>query len=69
MQVERTSQRVVGFQQQAAQVSGERVSNAWVICPQDRDNRAKALLIPDKLLLSPGKGSKALALGDEPAFH
>ena len=32
-----------------AEVSGGRVSNTWVICPADRDNRVKTLLIPDKL--------------------
>ena len=69
MQVERTELLKTGFRLRAAKVSGERVSNAWVICPQDRDNRAKALLIPDELSLSHDEGSKALALGDEPAFH
>ena len=69
MQVERTQQIVSGFQRQSATVSGERVSNAWVICPQDRDNSAKALLIPDNLFLSHDRESKAPALGDEPAFH
>ncbi len=29
--------------------SGERVSNALVTCPKDRDNRPKGLLIPDVL--------------------
>ena len=29
--------------------SGGRVSNTWVICLKDRDNRVKTLLIPDKL--------------------
>ena len=27
--------------------SGGRVSNTWVICLTDRDNRVKTLLIPD----------------------
>ena len=31
--------------------SGKRVSNTWVTCLQDEDNRAKALLILDKLPL------------------
>ncbi len=43
MQVER------GFQQWDP--SGERVSNALVTCPEERDNRPKGLLIPHKLLL------------------
>ncbi len=29
-------------------VSGARVSNAWVICPQDGDNLPKGGLIPNK---------------------
>ena len=28
-------------------VSGERVSNAWVTCPEVWDNSSKGLLIPD----------------------
>jgi hypothetical protein len=28
--------------------SGERVSNAWEICPRDRDNTPNGVLIPDK---------------------
>ena len=31
--------------------SGERVSNALVTCPEERDNRPKGLLIPHKLEL------------------
>jgi hypothetical protein len=27
-------------------LSGERVSNAWVTCPEVRDNSSKGLLIP-----------------------
>ena len=33
------------------QVSGERVSNAWVICPEVGDNCSKEQLIPHKLQL------------------
>ena len=29
-------------------LSGERVSNAWTICPQGRDNTLKEVLIPDR---------------------
>ena len=38
--------------------SGGRVSNTWVICPPGRDNRAKALLIPDKLTGAEAPGRK-----------
>ena len=31
------------------QLSGGRVSNAWVTCPIHRDNIEKLMLIPDKL--------------------
>ena len=31
-------------------VSGGRVSNTWAICPTDRDNAWKRVLIPDTLL-------------------
>ncbi len=31
----------------AMALSGERVSNALVTCPEDRDNSSKGLLIPD----------------------
>ncbi len=30
-------------------LSGERVSNALVTCPEDRDNSSKGLLIPDEV--------------------
>ncbi len=35
----------------ASGVSGERVSNALVTCPEVWDNRPKGLLIPDVLVL------------------
>jgi hypothetical protein len=38
--------------------SGERVSNALVTCPEDRDNSSKGLLIPDELLLVREEGEK-----------
>ena len=31
----------------AITLSGERVSNAWAICPLDGDNIPKGVLIPD----------------------
>ncbi len=32
-------------------LSGERVSNALVTCPEDWDNSSKGLLIPDEIAL------------------
>ena len=53
MQVERSFQfEIGGFGQRSitgSKDSGERVSNAWIIYLRDRDNLAKAELIPDKL--------------------
>ena len=54
--------------------SGARVSNTWVICPGDRDNTSKGVLIPDKPTdssESAGKGGDLLDLLslDEPAAH
>lgn len=57
--------------------SGARVSNTWVICPEDRYNPAKAGLIPDVIvgghppaIKSWGSGQKPdLALQDEPAAY
>ena len=64
MQVERTlSESLL-----EDRVSGGRVSNTWVICLSDGDNRVKTLLIPDKLT-----GTRVLVrkwsnpLRDEPA--
>ena len=34
-----------------SELSGERVSNTWMICPEAGDNSPKGLLIPHKLLL------------------
>ena len=48
MQVE----RVVCWWQHLYTASGERVSNAWVICLKDWDNSSKEVLIPDGLYLS-----------------
>ena len=39
-------------------LSGERVSNALVTCPEDRDNSSKGLLIPDELLVVRELGGK-----------
>ena len=33
------------------ELSGGRVSNAWVTCPIHRDNIEKLMLIPDKLTI------------------
>ena len=38
--------------------SRERVSNTWVTCPDDWDNPGKPGLIPDVLLLTPGRVGK-----------
>ncbi len=35
----------------AITLSGERVSNALVTCPEDRDNSSKGLLIPDEVVV------------------
>ncbi len=32
-----------------SELSGERVSNTWMICPEAGDNSSKGLLIPHKL--------------------
>ena len=49
--------------------SGGRVSNAWAICLSDRDNRAKALLIPDRHQVCMGRVERGNPPGDEPASH
>ena len=57
MQVERTAQAV----------SGERVSNAWVICPKAGDNVWKRTLIPNVDTFLHGRVSKgASRLGRSP---
>ena len=44
--------------------SGARVSNTWAICPEDRDNSSKGLLIPDTPVLShDGAGKEFIAFG------
>ncbi len=54
--------------------SGERVSNAWVICPQVGDNQTKVWLIPN-VDLSGIRGHlkvrtfRGLPFGEEPASH
>jgi hypothetical protein len=40
-------------------ISGERVSNALVTCPEERDNRSKGLLIPHNLFMVRGIKRKA----------
>ena len=43
------------------QSSGERVSNAWIICPEVGDNPGKLGLIPHNIERS--KGAQAPAIG------
>jgi hypothetical protein len=54
--------------------SGERVSNAWVICPQVGDNSGKPGLIPDVFVCRMADETKVgilldLPLGEGPASH
>ena len=53
------------------QSSGERVSNAWIICPEVGDNPGKLGLIPHDIfgtkVLVIKAGSQDLALPDGPA--
>jgi hypothetical protein len=56
MQVERTDP----VSSETGQVSGERVSNTWVTCPEDWDNSGKPGLIPDTLPSPHGEGKKGL---------
>ncbi len=45
-------------------LSGERVSNALVTCPEERDNSSKGLLIPHDLwLVREARGKEKSALG------
>ncbi len=59
MQVERFSQ----------EDSGERVSNALVTCPLERDNRSKDLLIPHKIVGIRPYDESRKALREGPASH
>ena len=52
----------------AIRLHGKRESNTLVIYPEDRDNLAKAGIIPDSLCESCSY-SKAPALLEEPMFH
>ena len=46
------------------------MSNTWAICPKDRDNSSKGLLIPDDPIGSHGRmGKGGNLLWDEPAAH
>jgi hypothetical protein len=54
MQVERAKAEPQG----EALASGERVSNTWVICPEDWDNGPKGPLIPDNIAASHGAAKK-----------
>jgi len=50
--------------------SGERGSNAWVTCPQGRDNPGKLGLIPDKVLGRKPSGPKVrVPPGEGPASY
>src|SRR5660398_215462 len=42
--------------------SGERVSNTWVTCPEDRDNLGKPRLIPNVLFHMSGSSKGSLGL-------
>ncbi len=42
----------------AINLSGERVSNALVTCPEERDNSSKGLLIPHNMPRARGLGMK-----------
>ena len=54
-------------------ISGERVSNTWVICPALRDKLGKLGLIPDRTCSCMGVGGKwcfrTLSVGDGPAAY
>ena len=51
------------------EVSGGRVSNAWVTCPLNWDNSWKRLLIPNVAIDPHGFLAKDLSLMDELASH
>ena len=54
----------------AMDVSGERVSNALVTCPEAGDNSSKGLLIPHNFLGIRRRGRKvARSLREGPASH
>ena len=48
-------------------MSGERVRNAWIICPLVGDNTSKGVLIPHETTVPAGTGVKDLSLEDESA--
>ena len=48
-------------------VSGERVSNTWVICPREGNNCSKGQLIPHKVRRESYERSRETLLGEEPA--
>ena len=50
------------FGQGRFEVSGGRVSNAWVTCLTPGDNRGKLLLIPHKTTVPHGTGAKVPAM-------
>ena len=49
-------------------LSGERVSNALVTCPEERDNRSKGLLIPHEVLEARGFETKGERSQERPAL-
>ena len=67
MQVERSAQ-VAPFGVKPGGLSGERVSNTWVTCPQVRHNSGKPLLIPHVLppLVEVVKTFGRLGMGPRP---
>jgi hypothetical protein len=50
-------------------VSGERVSNTWVTCPEERDNYWKRWLIPHVIARVRGFVIKAPALQEGPMAY
>ena len=48
-------------------LSGERVSNTWGTCLEQRNNNEKSLLMPYKLTLSHDRVRKDLSVQDGPA--
>ena len=65
MQVERAEAEPQG----EAEASGERVSNTWVIYPEDWDNGSKGPLIPDNVGTSHGvlkKGETRFRMSPRP---
>ena len=49
-------------------LSGERVSNALVTCPEERDNSSKGLLIPHEVVEARGSMTKGVRSKGRPAL-